>query len=91
MYHEMFNRTVANKSKKGRSLRICIKLVLLYSQTVKAFLPSMLKKNKGHIVSTASSAGLFGVGGLSDYCASKFGAVGFMEALRWGTDRYTIP
>lgn len=51
-------------------------------QTVKAFLPSMLEKNRGHIVSTASAAGLFGVAGLCDYCASKFAAVGFMESLR---------
>ncbi|XP_070533751.1 epidermal retinol dehydrogenase 2-like [Ptychodera flava] len=51
--------------------------------TVKAFLPSMLNKNHGHIVSIASSAGLIGVTGLSDYCASKFAAVGFDEALRF--------
>jgi len=36
----------------------------------------MLEKNHGHIVSIASSAGLVGVNGLADYCASKFGAVG---------------
>ncbi|RUS71580.1 hypothetical protein EGW08_020658 [Elysia chlorotica] len=50
--------------------------------TVKAFLPAMLKKNRGHVVSLASAAGLFGVSGLSDYCASKFAAVGFDESLR---------
>uniref|UniRef100_A0A0N5B9M3 Estradiol 17-beta-dehydrogenase 11 n=1 Tax=Strongyloides papillosus TaxID=174720 RepID=A0A0N5B9M3_STREA len=49
--------------------------------TTKAFLPSMLKKNHGHIVSIASLAGKFGITGLVDYCASKFGAVGFSEAL----------
>ncbi|KAK7502845.1 hypothetical protein BaRGS_00005794 [Batillaria attramentaria] len=37
----------------------------------------------GHIVSIASSAGLFGVAGLADYCASKFAAVGFDESLRF--------
>jgi len=42
----------------------------------------MIKKNKGHIVSIASSAGLIGVCGLADYCASKYGAVGFDESLR---------
>jgi len=36
----------------------------------------MLEKNHGHVVSIASSAGLVGVNGLADYCASKFGAVG---------------
>ncbi|KNC50096.1 uncharacterized protein AMSG_11914 [Thecamonas trahens ATCC 50062] len=49
---------------------------------VKAFLPSMLVRNSGHIVSIASAAGLAGVVGLSDYCASKFAAIGLMEALR---------
>ena len=41
----------------------------------------MLEKNYGHIVSIASCAGLNGTCGLSDYCASKFGAVGFLESL----------
>lgn len=48
----------------------------------KAFLPEMIARNHGHVVSIASSAGLVGVSGLADYCASKFGAVGFMEAIR---------
>ncbi|CAD6215935.1 GSCOCG00004237001-RA-CDS [Cotesia congregata] len=50
--------------------------------TVKAFLPAMMEKNKGHIVSIASLAGHIGVPKLVDYCASKFAAVGFDEALR---------
>jgi len=49
--------------------------------TVKAFLPAMLEKDHGHIVSIASCAGLGGVRGLCDYCSSKFGAVGFQESL----------
>ncbi|XP_035659075.1 epidermal retinol dehydrogenase 2-like [Branchiostoma floridae] len=50
--------------------------------TTKAFLPHMMEQNHGHLVSIASSAGLMGVAGLSDYCASKFGAVGFAESIR---------
>ncbi|GLD96555.1 hypothetical protein PINS_up005238 [Pythium insidiosum] len=50
--------------------------------TIKAFLPAMLKKNKGHIVSIASVAGIFGCAGMVDYCASKFAAVGLMVSLR---------
>lgn len=50
-------------------------------QTTKAFLPSMLEKNHGHIVTIASSASFFGTSGLCDYCASKFGAAGFDESL----------
>ena len=55
---------------------------LSHIYTVKEFLPSMIKKNHGHVVSIASSAGLVGCPGLVDYCASKYGAVGFDESLR---------
>lgn len=50
--------------------------------TIKALLPQMMSKNHGHIVTLASSAGLAGVPGLVDYCASKWGAVGTNESLR---------
>jgi len=50
--------------------------------TVKNFLPGMLERNHGHIVTVASAAGLFGGPILVDYCASKFAAVGFTESLR---------
>ncbi|KAM4624156.1 epidermal retinol dehydrogenase 2-like [Polymixia lowei] len=49
--------------------------------TYKAFLPAMIANNHGHLVSIASSAGLIGVNGLADYCASKFAAVGFAESV----------
>lgn len=42
----------------------------------------MIAANRGHLVTVASAAGTVGVSGLADYCASKFGAVGFDEALR---------
>jgi all-trans-retinol dehydrogenase (NAD+) len=48
----------------------------------KAFVPGMIKKCSGHVVTISSLAGLHGVSGLVDYCASKFGAIGFNEALR---------
>uniref|UniRef100_A0A4W6ERQ6 Short chain dehydrogenase/reductase family 16C member 5 n=1 Tax=Lates calcarifer TaxID=8187 RepID=A0A4W6ERQ6_LATCA len=51
------------------------------TMTYKAFLPAMIANNHGHLVSIASSAGLIGVNGLADYCASKFGAVGFAESV----------
>ena len=57
---------------------------------VQAFLPSMTERAAGHIVTMASAAGLVGVPGLSDYCASKFGAVGFHESLR-AELRRTVP
>lgn len=56
--------------------------VMSHFWTVKAFLPGMMAANKGHIVSIASLAGHVGIPKLVDYCASKFAAVGFDEALR---------
>lgn len=50
--------------------------------TTRAFVPEMVSSNKGHVVTIASAAGISGVAGLSDYCASKFGAFGFDESLR---------
>lgn len=54
---------------------------LAHFWTYKAFLPAMIAANHGHLVSIASSAGLIGVNGLADYCASKFAAVGFAESM----------
>lgn len=49
---------------------------------VKAFLPDMITRNSGHIVTISSAAGIIGVNRLADYCASKFAVFGFTEALR---------
>ncbi|XP_006204790.1 short-chain dehydrogenase/reductase family 16C member 6-like [Vicugna pacos] len=49
--------------------------------TYKAFLPAMMKANHGHLVCISSTAGVVGINGLSDYCASKFAAFGFAESL----------
>ncbi|XP_060679383.1 epidermal retinol dehydrogenase 2 [Hemiscyllium ocellatum] len=54
---------------------------LAHFWTYKAFLPAMIASNHGHLVSIASTAGLFPVNGLADYCASKFAAVGFAESV----------
>lgn len=50
--------------------------------TCRAFLPGMIAASRGHLVTVASAAGLLGVAGLVDYCASKWAAVGFDDALR---------
>lgn len=42
----------------------------------------MMENNHGHIVSVASIAGLVGAYQLTDYCSSKFAAVGLEESLR---------
>lgn len=54
---------------------------LAHFWTVRAFLPDMMEKNKGHIVNITSIAGSFATANLTDYCASKFGATGFSQSL----------
>ncbi|XP_036599901.1 short-chain dehydrogenase/reductase family 16C member 6-like [Trichosurus vulpecula] len=49
--------------------------------TYKAFLPAMIAGNHGHLVCISSAAGLVGINGLGDYCASKFAAFGFAESI----------
>lgn len=56
--------------------------VMAHFYTCKAFLPTMIKRRKGHIVTVASTAGNGGACGLVDYCASKFANVGFDFSLR---------
>jgi short-subunit dehydrogenase len=45
-------------------------------------LPHMLEHGRGHIVNIASVGGLFGIGWLEPYSATKHGLVGFTRALR---------
>lgn len=49
--------------------------------TVKAFLPAMVARNKGHIVTVASLASYVGIASLADYTASKAAILSFHEAL----------
>lgn len=56
--------------------------VLALFWTTRAFLPAMLARNSGHIVTIASAAGIVGISKMTDYCASKHAAVGFDESLR---------
>ncbi|HEX8803627.1 MAG TPA: SDR family oxidoreductase [Acidimicrobiales bacterium] len=58
-----------------------VNVLALYWVT-QAFLPSMLQRGRGHVVTMASAAGLVGVARQTDYSASKHAAVGFMESLR---------
>ena len=49
--------------------------------TCAALVPAM-RGQGGHIVNVSSMAGFIGIYGYSDYAASKFGVIGFSEALR---------
>ena len=55
-----------------------------------AALFSSMKANGGYIVNVSSMAGFLGVFGYSDYSASKFGVIGFSEALKSEAKKYGI-
>ena len=50
--------------------------------TIKEFLPGMIAKKRGHVVTIASMAAMSGIPELSDYTASKAGAFMCDESLR---------
>ena len=51
-------------------------------QLVRAVLPYMVKNDFGDIVNVSSQAGKHGYADVPSYCASKFGLLGYAEALR---------
>jgi short-subunit dehydrogenase len=59
--------------------------------TTRAFLPQMLECGAGQLVNVASAGGRLAIPSLSAYCASKFGVVGFTDALRQEAKRYGWP
>ncbi len=48
----------------------------------RAFLPAMLKENKGHIVNLGSTAGLYAYAGAAVYCATKAAVKTFSDGVR---------
>jgi short-subunit dehydrogenase len=57
--------------------------------TVSCLVPHM-KEQGGYIVNVSSIAGFVGVFGYTDYCASKYGIIGFSEALKSELKKYNI-
>jgi len=51
-------------------------------QLVRSALPHMIKNDFGDIVNVSSQAGKHGYADVPSYCASKFGLLGYAEALR---------
>ncbi|OPX13326.1 oxidoreductase [Mycobacterium sp. AT1] len=49
--------------------------------TLKAALPYMRQRRKGHLMAVTSMGGLMAVPGMSAYCASKFAVEGLLESL----------
>lgn len=57
---------------------------------VMAVLPHMLRQGSGHIVNTASVAGLVPLPYQSIYCASKYAVVGLSESLRYELEKDNV-
>lgn len=53
-----------------------------YIYAARAFLPGMIERGSGHLVWTASAAGLLGVPGMAVYSATKHAVVGLAESVR---------
>ncbi len=71
-------------------LTIDVNLIAVILMT-KHFMRGMMDRNSGHIVNVSSAAGLTASPKMGDYCASKYGAVGFSEALRMEFQKYGAP
>src|SRR3954464_6483961 len=56
--------------------------LLSHIQFTRELLPSLLAREEAHVLNVCSVLGLVGMPKVTAYCASKFGMVGFSEALR---------
>jgi len=66
--------------------------VMAHFWTLKAFLPGMIERKTGHIVTMSSILGLAGVAQMTDYNASKAALINLNESLRYELDkRYKCP
>jgi NAD(P)-dependent dehydrogenase (short-subunit alcohol dehydrogenase family) len=57
---------------------------------VRAVYPHMLRQKSGHIINTASMAGLIGTGNMTSYVASKHAVVGLSKSLRVEAHRHGV-
>jgi all-trans-retinol dehydrogenase (NAD+) len=74
-------KNLLDASPREIELTFEVNVLALFWMT-RAFLPAMLARDSGHIVTIASAAGIVGISKMTDYCASKHAAVGFDESLR---------
>jgi len=60
--------------------------------TVQEFLPDMIAKKKGYIMTTSSMAAFVGIAGTANYCCTKAGALALYESLNQELKhRYNCP
>lgn len=64
--------------------------LLSHIQFTRELLPSLLEREEAHVLNVCSVLGLVGMPKVAAYCASKFGMVGFSEALRNELGRYGL-
>ncbi|HHW51303.1 MAG TPA: SDR family oxidoreductase [Pseudoclavibacter sp.] len=57
---------------------------------VRAVVPGMIARNRGHIVTVSSTAGLIGVVGYTGYTPTKWAVRGFSQALRYEVEPHGV-
>lgn len=77
----IFTKPLLNQSSDEIERVINVNMIAHY-WTLKAFLPSMIEKNRGHVVAISSLAGLIGFFYGTVYCPTKFAVIGMMDAVR---------
>lgn len=86
----VIGKTILDETYEEIKKTIDVNLLGLIWMT-KQFLPEMISKKSGHIVNIASAAGLLAVPRMGDYCATKFGVVGFTDSLRMEMKKFGYP
>ncbi|KAJ5166374.1 short-chain dehydrogenases/reductase [Penicillium canariense] len=75
-----FGKTLLDSSEANIRLTLDVNTTSHF-WTVKEFLPAMIQKDHGHIITLASVASFITVGELTPYCCSKAAALAFHEGL----------
>lgn len=56
--------------------------VIAHYWTLQAFMPAMIKKDKGHVVTIASMASFLSMPGMVPYCNSKAAVMSLHEGMK---------
>ncbi|CAI7654401.1 unnamed protein product [Penicillium pancosmium] len=72
--------TILEKSEESIRLTMDVNM-LSHFWTVREFLPDMIQKDHGHVITIASATSFITIGQIADYTCSKAAAVAFHEGL----------